>query len=92
MGVSQFRTAMAWQHVDSPEEVHPWFLRDNPGMTLYVATILAHRLDSLNRYLVDAKSQFEGFDDHVHMLDEVLDTLMTKHPRCIERRPVDDQQ
>jgi biuret amidohydrolase len=34
MGVSQFRTAMAWQHVDSPEEVHPWFLRDNPGFQI----------------------------------------------------------
>jgi hypothetical protein len=46
----------------------------------------------LNRYLVDVKSQFQGSDDHVHMLDEVLDALMTKHPRSIERRPVDDQQ
>ena len=34
MGVFQFRTAMAWQHVDSPEEVHPWFLRDNPGFQI----------------------------------------------------------
>jgi CRP/FNR family transcriptional regulator, cyclic AMP receptor protein len=68
------------------------FLRDNPDLALYVAETLARRLDSLNRYLVDVKSQFQGFDDHVHMLDEVLDTLMTKHPRRIERRPVDDQQ
>src|SRR5262252_5310564 len=27
MGISQFRMAMAWQHVDSPEQVSPWFLR-----------------------------------------------------------------
>jgi biuret amidohydrolase len=27
MGVSQFRMAMAWQRVKSPEEVKPWFLR-----------------------------------------------------------------
>jgi biuret amidohydrolase len=34
MGVFQFRTAMAWQHVDSPEQVNPWFLRDNPGFQI----------------------------------------------------------
>ena len=67
------------------------FLRDNPDVALYVAQILARRLDSLNRYLVDVKSQFKGFDDHMHMVDEVLDALMTKHPRRVERRPVDDQ-
>jgi CRP/FNR family cyclic AMP-dependent transcriptional regulator len=67
------------------------FLRDNPDVALYVAEILARRLDSLNRYLVDVKSQFKGFDDHLNMVDGVLDALMTKHPRRIERRPVDDQ-
>ncbi len=66
------------------------FLTESPGLALYVAEILARRLDSLNRYLVDVKSQFQGFNDHLHMLDEVLDTLMNKHPRHIERRPVDD--
>jgi nicotinamidase-related amidase len=34
MGVSQFRMAMAWQRVISPEEVKPWFLRDAPGFHL----------------------------------------------------------
>ena len=34
MGVSQFRTAMAWQRVKSPDEVKPWFLRDSPGFHL----------------------------------------------------------
>ena len=34
MGVSQFRTAMAWQRVKSAEEVKPWFLRDAPGFHL----------------------------------------------------------
>jgi nicotinamidase-related amidase len=34
MGAFQFRTAMAWQRVQSPEEVHPWFLRDSPGFPL----------------------------------------------------------
>jgi nicotinamidase-related amidase len=34
MGVSQFRTAMAWQRVSTPEAVKPWFLRDSPGFRL----------------------------------------------------------
>jgi nicotinamidase-related amidase len=34
MGVFQFRMAMAWQRVDSVEEVRPWFLRDSPGFQL----------------------------------------------------------
>ena len=34
MGVSQFRMAMAWQRVKSPNDVKPWFLRDTPGFQL----------------------------------------------------------
>jgi nicotinamidase-related amidase len=33
-GVSQLRTAKAWQRVTSVAEVRPWFLRDNPGFQL----------------------------------------------------------
>jgi nicotinamidase-related amidase len=34
MGVSQFRMAMAWQRVSSPDEVKPWFLPDSPAFQL----------------------------------------------------------
>jgi len=34
MGSFQFRTAMAWQRVKTPQEVNPWFLRDAPGFQL----------------------------------------------------------
>jgi nicotinamidase-related amidase len=34
MGASQYRMAMAWQRVDRPEMVKPWFLRDSPGFAL----------------------------------------------------------
>ena len=34
MGMSQFRKAMAWQRVDSPDQVNPWFLRDAPGFQI----------------------------------------------------------
>ena len=50
------------------------FLITHPEESLYVAELLAHRLDSLNRYLVDVKGQYEGHD-HIGMVDEVLDSL-----------------
>ena len=34
MGTAQIRTAMAWQHVDDPEKVESWFLRDTPGFQI----------------------------------------------------------
>jgi biuret amidohydrolase len=34
MGAFQIRTAMAWQRVQSPDEVKPWFTRDAPGFQL----------------------------------------------------------
>jgi biuret amidohydrolase len=34
MGMSQFRMAMAWQRVDSPDQVNPWFLRDSTGFQI----------------------------------------------------------
>lgn len=33
-GVFQLRQAMAWQGVEAPEAVNPWFLRDSPGFQL----------------------------------------------------------
>lgn len=34
MGTAQLRTAMAWQHIDGPEKVESWFLRDTPGFQI----------------------------------------------------------
>ena len=34
MGSFQYRTAMAWQRVDSPEKVKPMFLRDSPAFQI----------------------------------------------------------
>jgi biuret amidohydrolase len=34
MGVSQFRMAMTWQRTDSPDQVKPWFLRDNSSFQI----------------------------------------------------------
>jgi nicotinamidase-related amidase len=34
MGVFQMRMAMAWQRLETVEEVKPWFIRDTPGFRL----------------------------------------------------------
>ncbi len=34
MGVTQLRTAMAWQKTEDPEQVDSWFLRDSPGFRI----------------------------------------------------------
>ncbi len=33
-GITQLRTAMAWQRVGGVSEVKPWFLRDSPGFQI----------------------------------------------------------
>ena len=74
------------RHVAEPAE----FLRQHPAVALHMAEILARRLDSLNRYLVDIKLQFKDRADHLSIIDEVLDALMHKHPRNIPRRAAGD--
>jgi biuret amidohydrolase len=34
MGAFQYRMAMAWQRLDDPNAVDPWFLRDSPGFDI----------------------------------------------------------
>ena len=34
MGITQMRTALAWQKTDLPHAVQPWFLRDAPGFQI----------------------------------------------------------
>jgi CRP-like cAMP-binding protein len=66
----------AFHIVEDPRE----FFRTEPAACLFVCELLARRLDSLNRYLVDVKHQFEGHD-HIGMVDEVMETLMHRQPR-----------
>ncbi|NUM53157.1 MAG: cyclic nucleotide-binding domain-containing protein [Candidatus Hydrogenedentes bacterium] len=62
------------------------FMKANPEVMFYVARILARRLESLNRYLVDVKHQLREQEGHLGMIDEVLDALMIRHPRQIQPR------
>ena len=51
------------------------FLARHPGLTLPVAKLLARRLDNVTTYLVDLKRQFGDREDHLGMVDEVLEAL-----------------
>jgi len=75
-------TPCTFRYVLNPAE----FFRKNPDIALHVAELLARRVDSLNRYLVEIKNQFRDRADHLSIIDEVLDSLMHKHPRSIPRR------
>ena len=66
----------AFYIVENPRE----FLKASPAMCLHVCELLARRLDSLNKYLVDVKHQFEGHD-HLGMVDDVLEALLHRQPR-----------
>ncbi|MGA2247486.1 MAG: cyclic nucleotide-binding domain-containing protein [Verrucomicrobiota bacterium] len=56
------------------------FLESSAEASLHLAALLAARLNTLNKYLVDLKQQYEGHD-HIGMVDEVLNTLMHHQPR-----------
>jgi CRP-like cAMP-binding protein len=57
--------------VENPSE----FLRSAPEIALGVARLLAQRLHAMTTYLVDLKHQFQDHDNHLGMVDEVLDAL-----------------
>lgn len=81
-------TVTAVDHVDcrvvhDPDE----YLAEHPEVTVYICRILAQRLDSLNRYLVDIKAQFADRSDHLGMVDEVLGAIMNRKPRETPPQP-----
>lgn len=51
------------------------FLQDHPEIATAVAQLLARRLDALTRYLVDVRTQYADRDDHLGLVDGVLDSL-----------------
>jgi CRP/FNR family transcriptional regulator, cyclic AMP receptor protein len=52
------------------------FLEANPAASLELSRLLAKRLNGVTSYLVDLKQQFGGNDDHLGMVDEVLESLL----------------
>ena len=71
----------AFYIVERPRE----FLKASSVLSLHVSELLARRLDSLNKYLVNVKHQFEGHD-HIGMVDEVLEALLHRQP-AVRIRP-----
>jgi CRP/FNR family cyclic AMP-dependent transcriptional regulator len=57
------------------------FLTEKPGAALAVLRVTAARLDGMTQYLVDIKHQYADRDDHLGMVDGILDTLVHHHPR-----------
>jgi len=67
------------------------FLQSNPDFAFQLAKLLAKKLNSITTYLVDLKNQFQDQQDHLGMVDEVLETLLNqqveKHSPGSERYP-----
>ena len=52
------------------------FLESNPHLALAVGRLVASRLQQVTTYLVDLKNQFEDHEDHLGMVDQVLESLL----------------
>jgi CRP/FNR family cyclic AMP-dependent transcriptional regulator len=61
------------------------FLNSRPEIALAISTLLAQRLQALTTYIVDIKQQFADQEDHLGMLDEVLDSL--SHAQSSSHKP-----
>ena len=68
-------------HIEHPRK----YLEDHPRVIWHIAQILGLRLFNLNQYLVDVKRQYEGHD-HLHMVDDVLETLLNQQKTKILQR------
>lgn len=65
------------------------FLRCNPDLSYQLAALLARKLNSITSYLADLKQQYRDRDDHLGMVDEVLETLL--HEQVEELEPGSDR-
>ena len=60
------------------------FLRSHPDLSFQLASLLARKLNSITTYLADLKHQFEDRDDHLGMVDVVLESLLHEQVEDIE--------
>ncbi len=65
------------------------FLQSQTEIAYQLAKLLAQRLYSMTTYLVDLKKQFGDQQDHLGMVDEVLETLV--HQQAEECTPGSDR-
>jgi hypothetical protein len=57
------------------------FLQANQAVSYHLAQLLARRLHGVSTYLVDLKHQFAEHDNHLAMVDDVLETLVHQQNR-----------
>lgn len=69
------------RYVDDPEDV----LARDPLVAVHAARLLAIRLNAASSYIVDLKKQFGGEQNHLSMMDTILDALFEGRP--VEHRP-----
>ena len=66
------------------------FLKQQPGIALLIAKMLAQRLNVANTYLADLKRQYAGHGTHLAMVGEVLQSMINLPP--LEVSPGSDRQ
>jgi len=54
------------------------FLQANQDIAYHLAKLLAGRLHGVSSYLVDLKRQFASHENHLGMVDDVLETLVNQ--------------
>lgn len=73
--------ASMFHQIEHPKQ----YLQEHPILMWHIAQVLGMRLLNLNQYLVDVKHQYEGHD-HLHMVDDVLETLLNQQKTKILKR------
>ena len=80
MSVVMGQNATAGVRAGAPSTVRiapdPQEFLGRPGVALAVLRLTATRLDAMTRYLADVRSQFGHLDNHLGMVDGVLETLL----------------
>jgi CRP/FNR family transcriptional regulator, cyclic AMP receptor protein len=60
------------------------FLKAHPEIAHHLAQLLARRLHGVSTYLVDLKQQFSSHENHLGMVDDVLESLVNQqHQRFV---------
>lgn len=68
------------------------FLESHPELSLSIARLVAHRLQQVTSYLADLKRQFEDRSDHLGIVDEVLETLLSDQRQDQKVTPGSDRE
>ncbi len=62
------------------------FFTAQPKVGFHLARLLALRLETITLYVADVKAQFKDHAAHLGMVDDVVESLLARQPRHVERR------